>query len=229
MFAGESQRQKPQHPAIVKELFLSPEEILSGTTKKLKITREVLNPDGMTTRSEDKILTIDIKAGWKAGTKITFPKEGDQTPITEPADYVLVIKDKPHPLFVRDGTDLKHTVELPLIDALCGSMIQVPSLTGREIPVALNDVVKPTTQKRIQGEGLPFPKNPSKRGDLIVEFNIVFPDKIPQATKEVLKDSFEFLKNDTGRQSVQKKYHENPQNHETVDFCNHYPRMCRIL
>jgi len=188
MFAGQSQRQKRQDPAIVRELLVSPEEILSGTTKKLKITRKVLNPDGRTTRSEDKILTIDIKPGWKAGTKITFPKEGDQTPNTVPADIVFIVKDKSHPLFVRDGTDLKHTVRLPLRDALCGSMIQVPSLTGRKIPVALNDVVKPTTQKRIQGEGLPFPKNPSKRGDLIVEFNIVFPDKIPQATKEVLKD-----------------------------------------
>jgi len=181
-------RQRRQDPAIVRELQVSLEEILTGTTKKLKITRKVMNPDGRSTRNEDKILTIDIRPGWKAGTKITFPKEGDQTPNNIPADIVFVIKDKPHNQFVRDGIDIRHKMRLSLRDALCGTTIQVPTLSGRKIPVALNDVVKPTTQKRIQGEGLPVTKTPSKRGDLIVEFNIIFPDKIPVATKEILKD-----------------------------------------
>lgn len=181
-------RQKRQDPAIIRELQVSLEEISSGTTKKLKITRKVLNSDGRSTHNEDKILTIDIRPGWKAGTKITFPKEGDQSPNTIPADIVFVIKDKPHSQFVRDGIDIRHTVRLSLRDALCGTTIQVPTLSGRKIPVGLNDVVKPTTQKRIQGEGLPITKTPSKRGDLIVEFNIIFPDKIPVATKEILKD-----------------------------------------
>jgi len=185
---GQASRQKKQDPAIVRELLVSLEEILNGTSKKLKITRKVLNPDGRSTRLEDKILTIDIKPGWKAGTKITFPKEGDQNPGTIPADIVFVIKDRPHQTFVRDGSDIKYTQRMSLRDALCGSTIQVPTLDGRRIPVALNDVIKPTTQKRIQGEGLPLPKTPTRRGDLIVDFNIIFPDSIPMATKEVLKD-----------------------------------------
>lgn len=187
MFGG-GPRQKRQDPAIVRELLVSLEDILTGTTKKLKITRKVLNPDQRTTRSEDKILTIDVKPGWKAGTKITFPKEGDQSPNGIPADIVFVLKDKPHSVFTRDGSDIRHKVRISLRDALCGSNIQVPTLGGRKISLPLNDVVKPTTQKRIQGEGLPLPKNPVKRGDLIIEFNIVFPEKIPSATKDVLKD-----------------------------------------
>ncbi|XP_005112000.1 dnaJ homolog subfamily B member 1 [Aplysia californica] len=188
MFGGQSSRPKRQDPAVVRELLVSLEDILSGTTKKLKITRKVLNADGRSSRTEDKILTIDIKPGWKAGTKITFPKEGDQTPHSVPADVVFIIKDKPHPLFTRDGNDVRHKVRISLRDALCGATVQVPTLSGRRISLPLNDVVKPTTQKRVQGEGLPVPKNPLKRGDLIVEFNVVFPDKIPQATKEILKD-----------------------------------------
>jgi len=181
-------RQKRQDSPIVRELNVSLEEILSGTTKKLKITRKVLNTDGRSTHSEDKILTIDVKPGWKAGTKITFPREGDQLGNNIPADIIFVIRDKPHPSFVRDGSDIKYTVRLSLRDALCGSTIQVPTLGGRRIPMSLNDVIKPTTQKRIQGEGLPMPKASSRRGDLIVNFDIVFPDKIPQPTREVLKD-----------------------------------------
>lgn len=59
----------------------------------------MLNPDQQSSRVEDKVLTINIKPGWKSGTKITFPKEGDQHPGRVPADIVFVIKDKPHPKF----------------------------------------------------------------------------------------------------------------------------------
>lgn len=65
----------------------------------LLIFRKVLGPDGQSTRIEDKVLTINIKPGWKSGTKITFPKEGDQHPGRVPADIVFVIKDKHHPKF----------------------------------------------------------------------------------------------------------------------------------
>ncbi|GFR57497.1 DnaJ-like protein subfamily B member 4 [Elysia marginata] len=182
------QRRKRQDPAVVRELQVSLEDIMNGTTKKLKITRQVLNADGRTTRSEDKILTIDIKPGWKSGTKITFPKEGDQTSSNIPADIVFVIRDKPHALFSREGSDLRYKVRLPLRDALCGATIQVPTLTSRKIPLTLTEVIKPNTAKRIKGEGLPFPKSPSQRGDLLVEFNVVFPNSIPQSTKELLRD-----------------------------------------
>ncbi|XP_059140211.1 dnaJ homolog subfamily B member 5-like [Physella acuta] len=186
-FGGHGRR-KHQDPAVIRELQVSLEEVLSGTTKKLKITRKVLNSDGRTTRSEDKILTIDIKPGWKAGTKITFPKEGDQTPHNVPADIVFVIKDKPHLLFTRDGSDIRYKANISLRDALCGTTIQVPTLTNRKIPLALNEVIKPNSTKRIQGEGLPVPKTPTQRGDLIVEFNVIFPNSISTNTKDILKD-----------------------------------------
>ena len=92
------------------------EEICSGITKKMKITRRVLNPDGHTTRAEDKVLAVEVKPGWKAGTKITFSREGDQKPNTIPADIVFIIRDKPHPVFTRDGSDLKFRAKISLRD-----------------------------------------------------------------------------------------------------------------
>ena len=90
------------------------EEILHGTTKKMKIKRRVLNPDGRSTRSEETVLAIDVKPGWKEGTKVTFPREGDQGPDHIPADIVFVIKDKPHTTFTRNGSDLKYTAKISL-------------------------------------------------------------------------------------------------------------------
>jgi hypothetical protein len=56
------------------------------------------------------VLTINVKPGWKNGTRITFPKEGDVYPGRLPADITFVIKDKMHPKFKRDGSDIRFVI-----------------------------------------------------------------------------------------------------------------------
>ncbi|XP_043933387.1 dnaJ homolog subfamily B member 5 isoform X2 [Protopterus annectens] len=180
-------RQKIRDPPIIHELKVSLEEIYYGCTKRIKITRRRLNPGGRTFRTEDKILNIVVKRGWKEGTKITFPKEGDETPYNIPADIVFILKDKPHPHFKRDGSNVVYTVKINLKEALCGCTVNIPTIDNRIIPLPCNDVIKPGTVKRVRGEGLPLPKSPTHRGDLIVEFQILFPEKISSNTKEILK------------------------------------------
>lgn len=111
---GHENARKKQDPPITHELRVSLEEIYTGCTKKMKISHKRLNADGKTTRTEDKILTIEVKRGWKEGTKITFPKEGDQTPNNIPADIVFVVKDKPHSTFKRDGSDIIFPAKISL-------------------------------------------------------------------------------------------------------------------
>lgn len=106
--------EKKKDPSVVHDLKVSLEEVFSGCTKKMKISRKRLNPDGCTMRNEDKILTVDIKRGWKEGTKITFPREGDETPTNIPADVVFVVKDKPHPVFKREGSDIIYPAKISL-------------------------------------------------------------------------------------------------------------------
>ena len=79
----------------------------------MKITRRVVANDG-TVRKEDKVLAINVKPGWKSGTKITFQREGDQAPNKITADIVFIIRDKPHPNFKREGSDLKYTCQISL-------------------------------------------------------------------------------------------------------------------
>jgi DnaJ-class molecular chaperone len=50
------------------------------------------------------------------------------------------------------------------------------------------EVIKPSTIRRLQGRGLPLPKEPSRRGDLIVAFDVKFPDHISKNAKEILID-----------------------------------------
>ncbi len=50
-------------------------------------------------------------------------------------------------------------------------------------------MIKPTTEKRLTGDGLPFPKQPAKRGDIVVKFDIKFPDTLTKEQKEVISST----------------------------------------
>ena len=78
------------------------------------------------------------------------------------------------------------------MQALCGARIDVPALAGGgdRLVLSLSDeVIKPTTVKRIVGKGLPQSKDPTKRGDLLISFDIVFPEKIAPHTRDTLRNS----------------------------------------
>ena len=69
------QRQQRQEPPIEHNLPCSLEELFKGSTRKMKISRTVHNAAGRPERISE-ILSIDIKPGWKKGTRITFPEKG---------------------------------------------------------------------------------------------------------------------------------------------------------
>jgi len=187
--APQSKKQKVQDQAIEKDLFVSLEELASGCTKKMKISRKVLDERGIS-RNEEKILTVNVKPGWKAGTKITFPKEGDRKPGVVPADVVFIVKDKTHRHFTRDSkNNIIYTAKISLRDALAGGQVEVPTLDGRKLRLRKNGILNPDSTECIHGEGLPLPKDLSKRGDLIVKYDIRFPDELSSAQRDILLDT----------------------------------------
>jgi len=180
-------KQRHQDPPIMQDVLVSLENLLEGCEKKMKITRKIYKEDGSHT-TEEKILKIAVKPGWKEGTKITFTEEGDRIPGKVPADIIFVVKDKPHAVFKRDGVNLKYTHTLPLKDALCGAVFTVLTLKGTKVKVDCSrDVLKPNMTKRLQGYGLPFSKSPKMKGDIIVEFNIIFPETLSDSSRKTLR------------------------------------------
>lgn len=179
-------KQTVQDPAIETNIQVGLEELATGCTKRLKICRQVLTPSGGTSR-EEKILTIEIKPGWKAGTKVTFERHGDQKPGVIPADLIFVIGDKPHQYFKRDAdNNLLYTTKVSLRDALIGCILQIPTIDGRVLSVQLNEIIQPGAQKRIPGEGLPLPKCPGQRGDMIVTFDVEMPTNLSMEQRQHL-------------------------------------------
>ena len=54
--------------------------------------------------NDSKVLSIDVRAGWKSGTKITFAKEGDEKPGYHAGDIIFVIQVS---LFFSSPSDTK--------------------------------------------------------------------------------------------------------------------------
>lgn len=135
----------------------------------------------------EEILTIDIKPGWKKGTKITFPEKGNEQPGVIPADIVFVIDEKPHPVFKRDGNDLIVTQKISLVEALTGYTAHLTMLDGRSLTIPINNIIHPDYEEVVRGEGMPIPKDPSKKGNLRIKFNIKFPTRLTAEQKAGLK------------------------------------------
>ena len=135
----------------------------------------------------EEILTIDIKPGWKKGTKITFPEKGNEQPNSKPADLVFIIDEKPHPVFTRDGNDLIVTQKIPLAEALTGYTVHLTTLDGRNLTIPISTVIDPNYEEVVPREGMPIQKDPTKRGNLRIKFSIKFPTRLTAEQKAGIK------------------------------------------
>ena len=178
---------KTEAREITRPLKLSLEDIYGGTTKHLKVSRRKL--DGST---EEKVLEIAVQPGWKEGTKVRFPRAGNENSDGSSPDLVFVVEDKQHARFSRSGNDLIARVEIPLVEALTnesGSRKQLEHLDGRKLQVQVPPgVVKPGQETRVAGEGMPIRgKGATGKGDLLVRWDVKFPDRLTPGQKEGIK------------------------------------------
>ncbi|KAJ1666033.1 Molecular chaperone (DnaJ super) [Coemansia sp. RSA 1813] len=183
---GSLRSRRPQE--VTRPLACTLEEIYKGCSKKLKVTRRIRGANGTITSSE-KVLQVDIKPGWKAGTKIRFAKEGDNLG-NGAQDIVFVLEEKPHTMFKRDGDDLKVDLNLSLDDALCGFKKPVQLLNGKTIQVSnSNTIIKPNQVSRMPNYGMPISKQSGRFGALVITYKIQFPSSLTSSQKEKIHEA----------------------------------------
>ncbi|XP_010052268.2 dnaJ homolog subfamily B member 1 [Eucalyptus grandis] len=173
-------------PPVQNRLPGSLEDLYRGTTKKMKISREIADTSGRTMQVEE-ILTIDIKPGWKTGTKITFPEKGNKQPNVIPADLVFIIDEKPHNVFTRDGNDLIVTKHISMVEGLTGLTVYLTTLDGRNLTIPINSVIHPNYEEVVPREGMPLQKDLTKKGNLRIKFNIKFLKRLTSDQKAGIK------------------------------------------
>ncbi|KAL9227390.1 hypothetical protein vseg_003081 [Gypsophila vaccaria] len=162
------------------------EDLFTGSKKKMKISKSVSHSLGKV-RTVEEILIIDIKPGWKKGTKITFPDKGNQEPGVIPSDLIFVVDEKPHPVFKRDGNDLILNQEITLLEALTGKKLEITTLDGKNLVIPVSDIIKPGYEVIIPDQGMPISKEPHKKGNLRVKFDVKYPSRLTEEQKADLR------------------------------------------
>lgn len=181
---------------------VSLQDLFTGGKKKLKITRRVhANPndaasatDSVMMQEVQEVIELDIKPGWKAGTRLTFAGKGSEIP-GKPgttASLVIVIGEKPHQHFTREGDDLVTRCSITVQQALCGFKMTLDGVDGEAVVVSTSDgkVISPGQSIRVAGRGMPNQKT-GKRGDAVVIFkDITFPLRVSEKQRQALKAAF---------------------------------------
>jgi DnaJ family protein B protein 4 len=185
---GSRRAATPEASILERPLPITLEDLFKGTTKKLKINRRVFDPNTHQQSTEEKILTVPIKAGLKAGSKVKFAGAGDQTADGGTQDIHFIVSEKPHELFTRDGDDLRRDVEISLKEALTGWKKTVTTIDGKQLSVGGSGPTAPTWTERFPSLGMPSSKKPTERGDFIVGVNIKFPTSLSADQKKTIKE-----------------------------------------
>lgn len=185
--SGNKSQHTPRNSTVTKKLPCSLDELYNGTIKKLKVTKKIYDQLSKKTTIAEKILTINIKPGWKFGTKIKFPNEGDELPNGETQDIEFVIEEKSHSFYSRNNDDLICKLHISLSEALCGFSRTIKTLDNKELLVSNKNVTKPNQEFKFPHRGMPNQKDPTLKGFLIINVQVDFPEKLEPKQIEELK------------------------------------------
>ncbi|CAL5095082.1 unnamed protein product [Urochloa decumbens] len=177
-------------PPLERRVECTLEELCTGCRKEVTYTRDVVTKNGLITKKE-VTQTIRIKPGMRKGSTVTVEGAGDERPGCLAGDAVFVVSERRHGRFKRLGDDLVLRARVPLVSALTGWHLSFRLLCGDRFRCAFRDeVIFPGYVKVVKGGGMPVAGGEDKgvRGDLVVKFEVVFPDSLTDEQRKGLAD-----------------------------------------
>ncbi|RMG92504.1 MAG: J domain-containing protein [Chloroflexi bacterium] len=156
------------------EVEISLEEAFYGTNRTLQW-------------EDGRKIEARIPRGVRTGSRVRLSGQGEAGSGGGPAgDLYLKIKVAPHPVFQRDGDDLKVTIPVDLYTALLGGQVEV-----KTIDKTVKLTIPPETANgkvfRLRGLGMPNLRNPDKRGDLYATVDVQLPTNLTKQEKELFQ------------------------------------------
>jgi molecular chaperone DnaJ len=140
---------------------------------------------------------ITVPPGVSEGNYLTVRGKGNAGPNNGPAgDLIVVMEEKPHDFFTRNGNDIIFDLNLSFPEVALGTEVEIPTIEREEVDdTKKNKMVKITvpsgTQSgkvfRLRGKGLPE-LNAYRRGDLLVQVKVWTPTKLSAREKELLEE-----------------------------------------
>ncbi|BAU31002.1 DnaJ C-terminal domain-containing protein [Microcella alkaliphila] len=136
-------------------------------------------------RQSGRPLKVKIPAGVADGQKIRLKGKGEPS-LTggEPGDLVLTVKVRPHPVFTRDGLNLRVDVPVTFVEAALGATIEVPTLGGEPVRLKVAPGTPSGRVLRVKGRGVTSAKG---TGDLLATVQVAVPSHLSAEAKKKLE------------------------------------------
>jgi curved DNA-binding protein len=159
------------------ELPLTLEEVAAGTQKTVSFQHKG--------RSEK--ITVKIPKGMISGKKVRIAGKGEPNPYGGPAgDLYIKSKVLGHPVYDVQAQDLYINRDIKLSEAILGTNISVPTLSGKELKLKIPAGTKHKTKMRLSGHGLPH-MHGKGQGDLYVRIDIRMPKRLTKKQKSLIE------------------------------------------
>lgn len=137
-------------------------------------------------REEARKLNVSVPAGVKEGQRLKLAGEGDMpSGGAESGDLYVIVSMQEHALFKRQEHDVLLDVPVAYTDAILGTDVEIPTLTGKAMIK-----VPPGTHSgqtlRLKGKG--FPKlGGFGNGDMLVRILVDTPSRVTSKEKELIE------------------------------------------
>ncbi len=169
---GRPARGRRRSVTIEAEAEVTLEEVGQGTRRLLDI--------------EGRRIEVTIPAGVEDGQRIRFSKVGP-----DGSDVYLRVRVKPHPVFAREGANLRREVPVTLREALLGADVPLQTLTGRVLLRVPAETQNGRTF-RLAGQGLPRFRAEG-RGDLYAKVRVVLPNGLSEDARAAVERFLELV------------------------------------
>jgi molecular chaperone DnaJ len=181
-FGGPQRGQDLSHRATIDFI-----DSIKGTTLKLNFDRGGL-------------VQVKIPAGIQDGQKVKVRGKGSPSPNGgEPGDLLVSVHVKPHPVFVRDGNNLRVSVPVTFVEASLGATISVPTLGGEPVKLKVAPGTPNGRVLRVKGKGVESSKG---TGDLLATVEIAVPSHLSDKAKKKLEEFNELVPQEDPREDL---------------------------
>jgi molecular chaperone DnaJ len=152
-----------------------------------RLTNRCGNCGGDGRISTTESVEVRIPPGAQQGSRLRVGGKGNAgTMGGPPGDLYITVRVDPHPFFRRQGDDIEITVPVRIDEAGLGAKIEVPTIDGRallKIPQGTHNGQK----FRLREKGV-LNSRTNKRGDQIVDVQVLAPVVQDERTKELLRE-----------------------------------------
>lgn len=132
-----------------------------------------------------KPISVRIPAGVADGQKIRLKGKGEPSfDGGAPGDLTLTVTVRKHPVFERDGLNLRVDVPVTFVEATLGATIEVPTLDGDPVKLRIAPGTPSGRILRVKGRGVTTAKG---SGDLLAEVVVAVPAHLTADAKEYLE------------------------------------------